>query len=378
MGRRLIVGEVRNQIRSVRVSHGLSQQELAERVGLSRQAVNAIEMGRYTPNAAVAMRLAQELACRVEDLFSLANPIVERRAHLAGTPCATGERVVVGKVGGRLVAHPLRGARLCPDGFAAADGLALNAAADIRLFLPLEQVEKTAFLVGCDPSLGILSSWVSRRAPGVRLVWLQGSSQEALDALAGGQAHVAGSHLLDDATGEYNIVQARRVLADAGGLVVRYADWEQGLIVRPGNPRGLRRVGDLAQAGVSLINREPGSGSRVLLDQLLAQAGIPTAIVAGYSRVATTHMAVARAVAEGVADAGIGLRAIASALGLDFVPVADVRFDLVIPREHMEHPAVTALLDVLQSPSLRAELASLPGYNVARTGSALAQLPAAA
>lgn len=376
MGRRVAATEISSKVRAARAAKGLSQQQLAERVGLSRQAINAIEAGRYMPNTAVAMRLAQALGCRVEDIFVLAGQVVERRAEFATGSCAAADRVLLGKVGARLVGHTVEGQRLCPDGFAASDGIAVNDAGDVRLFIPPDLPGRTAFIVGCDPSLGILSSWVSRRAPGVRLVWLQGSSQVALDALAGATAHVAGIHLPDE-EGGYNIGQARRSLP-GGGLVVSYADWEQGLIVASGNPRRLSSVAGLGQSGVRLANREPGSGSRALLDRLLARDGIPAAAVAGYGHVVTTHMAVARAVSAGVADAGIGLKAVASAVGLDFVPIAEVRFDLVIPREHLEHPAVTVLLDVLQSAALRTELAALPGYSVARTGSALADLPAVA
>lgn len=377
MGRRTAADDIRNEVRSLRLARRLSQQELAGRAGLTRQGVNAIEAGRYVPNAAVALRLAQALGCRVEDAFLLPEQTVERRAELATPPRGAGERVLLGTVGRRLVAHPIVGPRLCPDGFVASDGLAINSAGDVRLFVTPELPERTAFLVGCDPSLGILSSWVSRRAPDTRLVWLHGSSQPALDALAQATAHVAGIHLPDDEGGGYNIGQARQALP-GGGLVVSYADWEQGFIVAAGNPRHLRGAADLARPGVRLVNREPGSGSRVLLDRLLARAGVPASAVAGYGHVVSTHMAVARAVGAGAADAGIGLRAVASAMDLDFVPVADVRFDLVIPREHLRHPAVEVLLDVLQSASLRAELAALPGYSVARTGSALADLPAVA
>jgi molybdate-binding protein len=186
------------------------------------------------------------------------------------------------------------------------------------------------------------------------------------------------SHLPDRASGDFNVAQARRVLARTGGLVVTYASWEQGFVVPPGNPKGLRGVADLARPEVRLVNRELGSGSRALIDELLAGARVPPSALSGYDRVVTSHLAVARAVGSGAADVGIGLRALAHACGLDFVPLADVRFDLVIPRDHLEHPAVAVLLEVLQSRALRTELAALPGYSVGRMGTALADLPSAA
>jgi len=372
VGRRIEATAIHNNIRAARAACGLSQQQLAQRAGLTRQAVVAIEAGHYTPNTAVALRLAQALACRVEDLFLLPEQLVERRAVIAGGRCAPGTRVVVGAVGERLVAHPLEGGRL----FAPADGVALSPAADVRLFIPPELAERTAFLVGCDPSLGVLAAAVSRRSSEARLVWLPGSSQAALNALRRSTVHVAGIHLRDAKSREFNLAQANKALAATGGVVVSYAEWEQGFIVRRGNPKKLRSVADLARTGVRLVNREPGSGSRALLDQLLDDAGIDAGSVHGYAHVVGSHMAVARAVADGMADVGIGLRAVARA-ECGFVPLTDARFDFLIPDEHLDHPAIKALLDVLQTASLRAELAALPGYDVSQTGATRARIAAA-
>jgi putative molybdopterin biosynthesis protein len=372
LGRGIADTAVDNNVRSARLAHGLSQQQLARRAGLTRQAVVAIEAGHYTPNTAVALRLAQALACRVEDLFLLPEQIIEHRALVAGGRCAPGTRVVVGAVGDRLIAHPLSGGRL----FSPADGVALSAAADVRMFIPSEMAARTAFLVGCDPSLGVLAAAVSRRSPEARLVWLPGSSQSALNALRRSTVHVAGIHLRDPRTGEFNDAAARRALAATGGMVVSYAGWEQGFIVRRGNPKKLRSVADLAGPRIRLVNREPGSGSRALLDQLLADAGIEGGSVPGYRHAVGSHMAVARAVADGAADVGIGLRAVARA-ECGFVPLTNARFDLLIPDQHLDHPAIKSLLDVLQSAALRAELAALPGYDVSETGATRARIAAA-
>jgi putative molybdopterin biosynthesis protein len=362
MGRRTETADLQNNVRAQRITKGLSQHHLAEQAGITRQAIVAIEAGHYTPNTAVALRLAQALACRVEDLFVLPDRLIQRRAASAGGRYGAGTRVVVANVGDRLVAHQLKGL------FAPADGVALNAVPDIQLFITPEQAERTAFLVGCDPSLGMLAAWVSRRAGDARLVWLPGSSQAALDALRHSTAHVAGIHLRDPKTGEFNVPQARRALAKGGGLVVSYAGWEQGFIVQRGNPKKLGSVDALSRRGVRLINRELGSGSRALLDQLLAGACISPETIAGYDRVVSSHIAVARAVADGAADVGIGLRAVASAVDADFLPLADARFDFLIPSEHLDHPAIKVLLDVMQSTSLRAQLSALPGYSTSETG----------
>jgi putative molybdopterin biosynthesis protein len=368
MGRRTGSSELRSNVRAVRIAKGLSQHHLADRAGLTRQAIVAIEGGQYTPNTAVAIRIAQALDSRVEDLFTLPELPVERRAVLAGGRCPAGTRVVVGTVGDRLVAHPLDGGRL----FNPADGVTVSAAPDVRLFIPPEQAERTAFLVGCDPSLGLLASWVSRRSSDARLVWLPGSSQVALDALRRLTVHVAGIHLRDAKTGEFNVGQARRALAKTGGVVVSYAGWEQGFIVQRGNPKKLGSVDDLVRPGVRLVNREHGSGSRALLDQLLGGACIEPTTVFGYDHVVGSHHAVARAVAGGGADLGIGLRAVAKA-ECGFVPLADARFDFIIPGEHLDHPAIKVLLDVMQSASLRTELSALPGYDVSDTGTTRAR-----
>lgn len=379
MGRRIATPHLESRVRAARLMKGLSQQELARRVGLTRQAVSAIESGRYIPNTAVALRLAQVLGCRVEELFGLVDTVALRTIHLAAPLPPDVRRLAVVKVRGRFVGHPLTAERDLHEGFVSADGLLTRGGASVQteLLTTPEHLERTALLLGCDPSLGILSAHLARRGSGLRLLWLSASSQAALDALTRGEIHVAGSHLRDPQSGEYNLPHARRALVGTGGVVVAFARWEHGLVVAPGNPRGLRTVADLARPEVRIVNRDPGSGSRVLLDELLAQAGVPAEAVAGYDRIVSSHLAVARAVASGGADAGIGLRATARALGLDFVPLAEARFDLVIPRDQLEHPAVALLLELLQSYALRAELAVLPGYDVSRMGTIIADVSAA-
>ena len=156
-----------------------------------------------------------------------------------------------------------------------------------------------------------------------------------------------------------------------------YARWEQGLAVAPGNPKRIYAVADLAQTGVRIINRDSGSGSRASLDGWLADAGVPVDRVGGYDTAAGSHIAVAMAVASGAADAGVTLRAVAEAYELGFVPLGDVRFDLVIPRAELGHPAVAVLIEVLGSVTLREDLARLPGYGVSETGFTQAVLEAA-
>ncbi|HXI17723.1 MAG TPA: substrate-binding domain-containing protein [Chloroflexota bacterium] len=388
---------IENRVRARRLRAGLSQGELAEQAGLSRQAIGAVEGGRYVPNTAVALRLGQLLGCRVEDLFALPDALEEREVEIAGavhsgsqgTPGASGtraeraERVVVAHARGRWIAHPLRRRRGLQEAFASADAVlpasvgiqtvqAAQTGHTARLLLAPERLTRTALLLGCDPSLGIVSNHMTRLARGTeagRLAWLEAGSQSALDAVATGTAHLAGSHLLDAPSGEYNLPQARQALAATGGVVVAFARWQQGLVVAPGNPKGLQGVAGLAREDVRLANRESGTGSHALLEALLAAAGVPTTAIHGYASVVASHFEVACVVASGGADAGIAIEAAADVYGLDFIPLAEVRFDFVIPADHLEHPAVALLLDALQTRALRDELRALPGYDVDEIGS---------
>jgi molybdate-binding protein/DNA-binding XRE family transcriptional regulator len=369
---------VLSRVRELRQARGLSQQGLAERAGLTRQSVNGIEAGRYVPNTGVALRLAQALDCRVEDLFALSEERRDLPVRLAEGSADDAQRAVIAQVRGQMVAHLLDAGRGLSEGFVSADGLLLPASRPdggwrARLLTPLEGVEGTCLLLGCDPSLSIFSSHVSQAKTQARLTWLRASSHEALSAVGRGEAHLAGSHL----EGEKNLIQARRVLGPRGGAVIGYAAWEQGFVVSPGNPKGLRTVEDLARSDVRFINREPGSGCREFLDAALRRAGVPVEAVSGYEEQAQGHLAVARSVASGGADCGIALRAAAEACGMDFVPLTVVRFDLAAPLDLLTHPAVETALDLLQSRRLRQEVGALPGYDVSRMGSVLAELPAA-
>src|SRR5215212_8029040 len=164
----------------------------------------------------------------------------------------------------------------------------------------------------------------------MQLICQASNSHEALESVARDQAHIAGLHLLDQATGEYNRPIARQRLGRDVHLVT-FAIWEQGVMVRRGNPHGVRNVQSLAQSDVRMVNREPGSGARALLEAELSRAGVPTRDLDGYDTVVRSHLAAAEAVSAGLADAAIGARVAAEALGLDFVLLAEERYDLAIP-----------------------------------------------
>jgi len=378
VGRRVAVERVESQVRERRVAAGLSQQELAERAGLTRQAVSAIEAGRYLPNTAVALRLARALGCPVEELFRLPDVPPRVRADLVGDVSADDRRVQVARVGGRLLARPLAGASgpLTP-----ADGLLVGAApggrgAMVDLLVDPEVVERTVVVLGCDPALALLSAHLSRRYPNLRLLWTHAGSLAALRGLARGEAHAAGTHLRDPETGEFNLPFVRRELAGRRLHVVTLTEWQQGLIVARGNPRGIAGPTDLARPDITIVNREPGSGSRAMLDAALRAAGVTPEQVRGYARELPTHLAVAEAVASGAADVGPGIAAAARALGLEFIPLQEERYDLVIPTDYIDAPAVQALLETAVHPAYRAEVEALGGYDSSRAGSIVAELGA--
>lgn len=181
---------------------------------------------------------------------------------------------------------------------------------------------------------------------------------------------MAGCHLFDAETGDFNKTYARALFPGRPLVLVTLAHRQQGLIVPAGNPRGLKDLAEAVTAGARLINRNRGSGTRVWLDRLLAGGDVDPVGIAGYELEVVTHDAAARAVAEGAADVALGILPAAKAHGLDFVPLIEERYDLVTPREHYESPVLAPLLDLLDDDSFRQEIESLGGYVTRETGAA--------
>jgi molybdate-binding protein len=222
--------------------------------------------------------------------------------------------------------------------------------------------EKRLLIAGCDPGISLIARHLD-------VVIAPSTSRQALQWLKQGKVHVAGTHLRDSATGNYNLPIVKHLFPPGTVKVVTFAIWEQGLVTRTGSQ--IRSIDDLARKDLRIINRERGAGSRELLDQHLRAAGIPSDRVNGYDRIATGHLPAAQAVSQGEADCCIATRSAARAFGLNFIPLATERYDLVIRRQYAKLPAVEALFDALNRSALRRKLELLAGYDTTHTGEVL-------
>lgn len=288
-------------------------------------------------------------------------------------------RVAVGKVGETTTVTPIgRGAGVITslvraDGIVIvprfSEGLDASSRVTVRLYRPPEEIARSIVAIGShDLALDLLAQFLAARHGGLRLTSANVGSLGGLVALRRGEAHLAGSHLLDPETGIYNDSYVRRYLPDTPVVLVTLAGREQGWIVPAGNPKGLSDWRDAARPDVRIVNRQRGAGTRVLLDYELGKLSLGPADVRGYEREEYTHLAVAAAVASGAADAGLGIRAAARALELDFVPLAHEAYELVIPQAHYEGETLRPLLKLLRDDEFRQSVAAMPGYDVTPMG----------
>ncbi len=355
------------QARAQRERTGLKLTEVAQMIGISRQALHAIETGATIPGTHTALYLARVLGCTVEDLFSLSEPVLPVRL-MGDVPLPARARLA--HLQGEWLAFPTQG----QHGFMeAADGLATHGpdgTTSIQLFGDLDAARRTAVLAGCDPAFALLATHATRQ-PGGRVLLHPLSSRAALRALAQGEAHAAGIHLFDAPSGQSNLPFVERDLPGRDLHLYTLWNWEQGLLVAPGNPKGIQGVRDLLRPDVRLQNREPDAGSRVLLDTWLDAAQVSLTerrAIHGYADEVHSPLDAAQRIATGDADVAPGPQSAALALALTFIPLQRERFDLVVPAEYVHHPGVQALLAVVQHPAFRTELRALGGYDPTEAG----------
>lgn len=297
-------------------------------------------------------------------------------------------RVSLGRVGERVVATPLSTGAGVLMSLVKADGIVTiprfsegyhaGETVKVELLRSPRTIDNTIVAIGShDMTLDLLADFLQRRHPHLRLSSSHVGSISGLLALQRNEAHFAGSHLLDEETGEYNLSYVQKMLTEQGvhGVLLGFIRRTQGLIVPKGNPKRVETLEDLLREDIVFVNRQRGAGTRVLLDYELKKRGINPRSIQGYERMEYTHLAVAAAVKSGAADCGLGILAAARALDLDFVPLFDERYDLVIPQEHYASRLLRPLLDLIcdRASGFAAAVEALGGYGVTHMGKVLGE-----
>jgi len=340
-----------------------------------------VEANHYSPATSVALQLARALTCRVEDLFSIkqAGEIIEGELFAPGPQGSATGRAQVFEIGHRFLVRPLDGASELTSLSAGADALIVSTARSgnrikVKLLKNREDLPRKVVVAGCDPAMFLAGEHLRKYDQGDLVPCLMGSSL-ALAALKRGDVHIAGIHLAEESSGAWKFPDLTRALGDMDVIVVAFAHWEEGFIVRPDNPKKVRGIADIAKPAVRIVNRERGSGARRLLDRQLKAGGIEPARVKGYGDEVPSHLEVAGRIKSGLADAGIGVRCAAKICGLDFIPLQRERYDLVIPKAYYETlGAVKTLLDLIVGKPFRDEIEAFGGYDTRDTGKVVAGL----
>jgi putative molybdopterin biosynthesis protein len=289
-------------------------------------------------------------------------------------------RVKVGKVGDNFIATPIsRGAGVLmslvrADGFvripAMSEGIGAGTEINVELMRSKGDIENTIVCIGShDNALDLLANILKKRYPMFALSSAHVGSMGGLMALKKGEAHMAGTHLLDEETGEYNVSFIKKLLPDKNILLINLVHREQGLLVLKGNPKNIKGFEDLIRSDVVFVNRQSGAGTRLLTDKCLRELGITPKDVKGYEREEYTHMGVASAVLTGVADTGLAILASARALNLDFIPVAKERYDIAIPHEFFKAEMLRCLVKIIREDTEFRDMAiRLGGYDISDMG----------
>ncbi|MFB5192423.1 substrate-binding domain-containing protein [Alicyclobacillus fastidiosus] len=357
-----------NHVRELRRRSHMSQAQLASAVHVSRQTIQSIESGSVIPSTLISLRLARVLGVRVEDIFREQSEVPAKVACLGDEELQAGDRVIVAQIDGKHVAH--RAA------FALGQHIPTAPLANIvSRRLDEEQVELTHFgrdemmawtiVCGCDPSLGLLATHASNAHVSSPVYWMNADNGKAARLLNRGAIQVAAIHR---PSSSQNATQTYESISDAC-YRIHVASWELGWVVKRGNPCGFSDAFDLADGKIRIVNRPVGAGARTLLDERLSACGVMPDAVSQYSWTVAGHTQVAMAVDAGVADVGIAIAGVASAMHLDFIPIQQEQCELWIPKRHFPQSGVQRLLDSLSSDVFRWDLARFGPYDTERTGS---------
>jgi len=333
-----------NQVRERRISMGLTQATLAERAGISRTAVTAIEGERLIPSVVSALALAKLLHCTVEQLFSN-NKDASNSEVWAWEPTGNSMRYWRAEVAGKTVMYPAISTPMVtplPDEMGA--GISTPS-------------EETLVMACCDPAAGLLASQFAKMT-GMRLLVIPRSSRKAVEMLKNGLVHLAGLHLSTEEEPDMNSQVIRESLGQ-GYAMMRVAKWQEGIAVS--TIKKLRSARAAKKAKFTWIGREPGSGARQCLDRLLDDRRV-------IRRIAQHHRGVAEAVQLGWADAGVCVQLVSAEAGLDFLPVQEEAYDVCYSRSLADDRRIKAFLRVIRSAAYRKILSELPGYNCSETG----------
>lgn len=370
--------EIRTNLAELRAKRGLGAAQLAALVGISRQTVYAIEAGTYLPNTAVSLKLARTLETTVEEIFQL-EPETE-------VPDEVEEAIILGNSESMAQGQPLR---LCiidsklvavaPESrgwcLPTADAVLLELppagkhSAKVRILGDKWKKSPRILLAGCDPSVSFLAQ--SLQTQGCELVVAYENSSRSLEFLHEGWVHVAGTHMVDKATGKTDLQPITKMFGRNKVAVISYAVWEEGLVTAQGNPKHIAGINDLVRKDVRFTNREPGAGCRRLLDDLMSEQGISAKQVKGYEKITVGHLPAARLIRKGEVDCCISTQAVARALGLDFIPLAQKPYHLVIRRSHLKYAPVQTLLEILGRAAFRREVEAYTGYSMKTAGDRL-------
>ena len=288
-------------------------------------------------------------------------------------------RVRMGYVGERLMASPLSRGSGVVSSFMKADGILevpqglegfeAGSEVNVRLLSPMDKLENTIVVIGShDPLLDELGDMLHVENGSVYMSSSHVGSMGGIMAIRRGEAHVAGCHLLNTESGEYNVSFIKKYFPKGGVRLIRCVGRQQGLMVAKGNPLGIEKFSDIAKVGLRYVNRQKGSGTRILTDYLFKQENLNPAAIYGYDREELTHTSVAAQIVSGSADAGMGIYSAAKLYDLDFIPICIEEYDLIIPDHAWETPQVQQMLETMKSETFKEKILELGGYTVENPG----------